>query len=63
MVVAPEPALKGRHVALLYGTLIASPFEMTDMTGATGVYFSFPDVSVRYDGRWKLKASLMRITG
>lgn len=48
---------------MLYGTLVATPIEMDDQTGAQGVYFVFPDVSVRYVGRFRLKALLMRITG
>lgn len=63
MVVSPERAHRGQTLAMLYGTLVASPVEMTDMTGAAGVYFCYPDVSVRYDGRWKLQATLLRITG
>lgn len=65
MVIAPtQNSSTRRHtVAMLYGTLIASPVEMSDLTGATGMYFCFPDVSVRYDGRWKLRATLLRITG
>lgn len=65
MVVAPAQSTSTRRhtVAMLYGTLIASPVEMVDLTGATGTYFCFPDVSVRYDGRYKLQASLMRIIG
>lgn len=50
-------------VSMLYGTLIATPAEMDDQTGAQGVYFVFPDVSVRHVGRFRLKALLMRITG
>jgi hypothetical protein len=53
----------GETVAMLYGTIVASPAEMLDMDGAQGLYFAFPDVSVRYIGEFKLKASLMRITG
>lgn len=65
MVVTPtQNSLNRRQtVAMLYGTLIASPVELEDLTGATGTYFCFPDVSVRYDGRWKLRATLLRITG
>lgn len=59
MVISPE----GEHVAMLYGTLVASPMEMLDREGAQGLYFAFPDVSVRNVGEFRLKASLMRITG
>ena len=50
-------------VAMLYGTLISAPAEMQNQDGATGVYFVFSDLSVRYPGRFKLQASMMRITG
>ncbi|OCF35504.1 hypothetical protein I316_02556 [Kwoniella heveanensis BCC8398] len=59
MVYSPE----GEPVSMLYGTLVAAPAEMNDATGATGIYFVFPDVSVRYVGRFRLQALLMRITG
>ncbi|WVR09111.1 hypothetical protein IAU60_006173 [Kwoniella sp. DSM 27419] len=59
MVVSPE----GEAVSMLYGTLVAAPAEMNDQAGAPGMYFVFPDVSVRYVGRFRLQALLMRITG
>jgi hypothetical protein len=59
MVMSPE----GEVVSMLYGTLVAAPAEMTDRAGAQGIYFAYTDVSVRYVGRFRLKASLHRITG
>lgn len=59
MVLAPD----GEVVSMLYGTLVAAPSEMLDRAGAQGIYFAFPDVSVRYVGRFRLRASLHRITG
>lgn len=59
MVVAPD----GEVISLLYGTLVAAPAEMQDRDGAEGIYFAFPDVSVRYVGRFRLRANVMRITG
>ncbi|EAL20384.1 hypothetical protein CNBF1940 [Cryptococcus deneoformans B-3501A] len=59
IVTSPDTA----PVSMLYGTLVATPAEMDDQTGAQGVYFVFPDVSVRHVGRFRLKALLMRITG
>lgn len=50
-------------VAMLYGSLATTPSEMLDQAGASGIYFAFPDVSVRYPGRFRLQASLLRITG
>ena len=54
---------EGEVVAMLYGTLVATPAEMQDRDGAQGVYFAFPDVSVRNVGRYRLKANVLRITG
>jgi hypothetical protein len=59
LVISPE----GETVAMLYGTLVTTPAEMLDRDDAQGLYFAFPDVSVRYVGTFRLKASLMRITG
>ena len=59
MVVSPE----GESVSMLYGTIVAAPAEMEDRDGAQGIYFAFPDVSVRYVGRFRLRANVMRITG
>lgn len=50
-------------VSMLYGTLVVGAAEMQDRAGASGVYFAFPDVSVRYVGRFRLRVNVMRITG
>ncbi|KAK8843367.1 hypothetical protein IAR55_007024 [Kwoniella newhampshirensis] len=59
MIVTPE----GERVSLLYGSLVTTPAEMNDQTGAPGLYLVFPDVSVRNVGRFRLQASILRITG
>ena len=48
---------------MLYGTLVTTPAEMQDRAGANGVYFLFPDVSVRLEGEFRLQVNLLRITG
>ena len=58
-VVAPDNAT----VSMLYGSLVATPTQMLDYDGAQGIYFAFPDVSVRFVGRFRLKANILRITG
>lgn len=50
-------------VPMLYGTLITTPKQMLDTAGAPGVYFCFPDVSVRFPGRFRLKAYVTRLHG
>ncbi|KAK4685284.1 hypothetical protein P7C73_g4871, partial [Tremellales sp. Uapishka_1] len=59
MVLSPT----GEALSMLWGTLVAAPAEMNDQSGAPGVYFAFPDVSVRYVGSFKLVAYILRITG
>ncbi|WVO15313.1 hypothetical protein L204_102969 [Cryptococcus depauperatus] len=59
MIETPE----GEQVSVIYGTIVATPVEMKDQAGAAGVYFVFPDVSIRFVGNYRLKAALMRITG
>ncbi|KAG8699874.1 hypothetical protein FRC09_006322 [Ceratobasidium sp. 395] len=47
---------------LLYGTLASSPHPLQDQQGQPGIYFIFPDVSVRNCGRYRLRVSLLRIS-
>lgn len=47
---------------LLYGTLVSSPQIYRNLQGRTGHYFIFPDVSIRYRGRYQLKITLMRLS-
>ncbi len=46
---------------LLYGNLVSSPHIYDNLQGTTGAYFIFPDVSVRYTGRFLLKIRLLRL--
>lgn len=57
-------------VRLLYGTLVSSPHQLSLRAGSRpgspsgqGIYFVFPDVSVRVRGTYRLKIGLMRIAG
>jgi len=47
---------------LLYGNLVSSPQKLRDLQGRLGLYFLFPDVSIRYRGRFQLGISLLRIS-
>jgi hypothetical protein len=44
---------------LLYGTLVCSAHRLRDMTGRLGVFFVFPDVSVRQSGTYYLGINLV----
>ncbi|KAI0044527.1 hypothetical protein FA95DRAFT_253740 [Auriscalpium vulgare] len=55
----------GRHFPpnrLLYGNLVSSPHSLRNLQGRLGVYFLFPDVSVRAVGRYSLRLTLMRLS-
>lgn len=47
---------------LLYGNLVSSPHYLRNLQGRSGVYFLFPDVSVRMQGRYVLQLTLMRLS-
>lgn len=46
---------------LLYGSLVSSPHILRNLQGRMGVYFLFPDVSIRWRGRFALHVTLMRL--
>ncbi|EPT00905.1 hypothetical protein FOMPIDRAFT_1121380 [Fomitopsis schrenkii] len=46
---------------LLYGSLVSSPHILRNLQGRQGVYFLFPDVSVRVRGQYYLNVTLLRI--
>ncbi|EKM50416.1 uncharacterized protein PHACADRAFT_263692 [Phanerochaete carnosa HHB-10118-sp] len=46
---------------LLYGNLVSSPHILRNLQGRQGVYFLFPDVSIRIRGRFQLHVTLIRI--
>lgn len=48
---------------LLYGNLVSSPHVFRNLQGRQGVYFLFPDVSIRWKGRYQLCVSLMKLPG
>lgn len=48
---------------MLYGSLVASPQFLRNYQGKQGVYFLFPDVSIRWKGQYRLGVSLLKIPG
>ncbi|KAL4245237.1 hypothetical protein ABKN59_010171 [Abortiporus biennis] len=48
---------------LLYGNLVSSPHILLNLHGRQGVYFLFPDVSIRYQGRYLLSVTLLKLPG
>ncbi|CAG8574693.1 4302_t:CDS:2 [Ambispora leptoticha] len=45
----------------LLGNHVASPYTLNDINGVPGIYFMFPDLSVRTDGLFKLSFSLIDV--
>ncbi|KDQ26978.1 hypothetical protein PLEOSDRAFT_1043611, partial [Pleurotus ostreatus PC15] len=46
---------------ILYGNLVSSVHQLEDLQGNMGMYFLFPDVSIRYRGQFRLRVNLMRL--
>jgi hypothetical protein len=47
--------------ANLYGSLVSSPQVYRDLHGRQGIYFIFPDVSIRTRGHFQIRVSLIRL--
>ncbi|CAG8439620.1 6480_t:CDS:2 [Diversispora eburnea] len=46
---------------VLMGSLVSSPAILKNTTGEPGCYFCFPDLSIRTEGKYTLKFSLMKL--
>ncbi|XP_006462062.1 hypothetical protein AGABI2DRAFT_206232 [Agaricus bisporus var. bisporus H97] len=53
----------GNTPPILYGNLVSSVNQLEDPQGNLGLYFLFPDVSIRWRGRYQLGMTLTRISG
>ncbi|CAO3683290.1 unnamed protein product [Umbelopsis ramanniana] len=47
---------------VLMGSLVSSPSLLKNPQGKQGLYFAFPDLSIRTEGRYTLKFSLIKLT-
>lgn len=47
---------------ILYGNLVSSVDHLEDLQGNMGLFFLFPDVSIRSRGRFQLGITLLRIS-
>lgn len=47
---------------LLYGNLVSSPQKLRDLQGRQGLFFLFPDASIRWSGQFQIGITLMRIS-
>lgn len=52
----------GQGPPILYGNLVSSLDVLEDLQGNMGLFFIFPDVSIRWQGRFQLGISLLRIS-
>ncbi|EPQ56399.1 hypothetical protein GLOTRDRAFT_9475, partial [Gloeophyllum trabeum ATCC 11539] len=58
----PPPDGEGPSLRLLNGTLVSSPHYLRNLQGKRGIYFLFPDVSIRWRGRYCLAVLLVRLS-
>ncbi|KAJ6581222.1 velvet factor [Mycena capillaripes] len=58
---SPTGYRQGAPQPILYGNLVSSVDHLEDQNGNMGLFFLFPDVSVRWRGRFQLGISLVRI--
>ena len=54
---------KANQATTLYGNLVSSVEVFEDLQGKPGLFLVFPDVSVRWAGRYQLGITLTRISG
>ena len=47
---------------ILYGNLVSVVEQLEDLQGNKGLFFLFPDVSIRWRGRYQLGVTLSRIS-
>ncbi|KAJ7850929.1 velvet factor-domain-containing protein [Mycena olivaceomarginata] len=52
----------GQPPPILYGSLVSSLNHLEDHNGNMGLFFFFPDVSIRWCGRFQLGVTLLRIS-
>ncbi|OZJ04790.1 hypothetical protein BZG36_01871 [Bifiguratus adelaidae] len=50
-----------KYTRVLMGSLVSSPSVLKNPQGEAGLYFAFPDLSIRTEGRYILKFSLMKL--
>jgi len=48
---------------ILYGNLVSTIELLEDLQGNLGLFFLFPDVSIRWRGRYRLGVTLARLSG
>ncbi|KAJ7875164.1 hypothetical protein B0H14DRAFT_2343351 [Mycena olivaceomarginata] len=55
-------SVTGQPPPILYGSLVLSVNHLEDHEGNMGLFFLFPDVSIRWRGRFQLGVTLLRIS-
>ncbi|KAG0220715.1 hypothetical protein BGX31_010677 [Mortierella sp. GBA43] len=60
MIATPGQSDPPKLTRILMGSLVVSPVLLNNVEGVPGWYFSFPDLSIRTEGVYTLKFSLMR---
>lgn len=53
---------RGHSPPILYGNLVSSIDQLEDLQGNMGLFFVFPDVSIRWRGQFQLGITVIRIS-
>ena len=59
---ATGPGSEDQPRRLLYGTLVSTAHILQDLQGNYGLFFVFPDVSIRWRGSFQLGVTLMKLS-
>ena len=59
---ATGPGSEDQPRRLLYGTLVSTAHILQDLQGNFGLFFVFPDVSIRWRGSFQLGVTLMKLS-
>ncbi|KAI9323443.1 velvet factor [Dichotomocladium elegans] len=51
-----------KYTRVLMGSLVSSPSLLKNPEGEQGLYFAFPDLSIRTEGQYTLRFSLMKLS-
>ncbi|KAI7904878.1 velvet factor-domain-containing protein [Cokeromyces recurvatus] len=51
------------HTKLTIGRTVSSVYNLRDLDGSEGIFFVFPDISVRIEGNYRLQMCLFKIQG
>ncbi|KAI9183670.1 hypothetical protein H9P43_004588 [Blastocladiella emersonii ATCC 22665] len=58
---AESPSVAAQHSRITSGCVVSSLFRLRDVDGSEGGFFVFPDISVRTEGTYRLRFTLLEL--